>query len=457
MNDENSEFWENMNSSLNDLDIKNNEILKACTNPQAIIKINNLEKSCEEKKSYSLTKAILLECSHSLDEKCQKIIRDAVKKLIYTRGPYQIFCPCEDCSHVLTDSELYAILQSKSFMQFISNCEIKDENENPQICYFCSSTNDSNILYLRIHKNHTICKKCLARYAKGKNNDVPMKCPFRGCEFHFNAQNIDNHSFGENNILKPMPGGKIINCEFCPGDSTTKEVYYCYSGCEHGACLNEIKVYINKNIENGYSLSSFNCVKCETQHEIRRIKRQILALIFTEEEVKKLELEQYKKDNKIDLCTECYKDISWKGIKGKRDITCEHCGKVMCKICREAMHAGKCKIRKDRIKDVLSIDPNMAICPYCLQIILKNVEERTCDTLTCKDCHRTYCAKCYAKLDPALAHGIAYHRSQCRIGKNEEPAIMKPECPECQRLGKLCPRPKDLEENDIPYDEWPEL
>ncbi len=95
-------------------------------------------------------------------------------------------------------------------------------------------------------------------------------------------------------------------------------------------------------------------------------------------------------------------------------------------------------------------------CPFCLQMSTK---DEGCNHVTCYFCKNDYCFACSAKRSPTLTHGNHYHRPSCPhfFTYNGEDKFLPLKCSECKRLGKLCMRPHDLVDGDIPPDERPDI
>lgn len=95
-------------------------------------------------------------------------------------------------------------------------------------------------------------------------------------------------------------------------------------------------------------------------------------------------------------------------------------------------------------------------CPFCLQMSAK---DEGCNHVTCYFCKNDFCFACSAKRTPILVHGNQYHRPSCPnfAEYNGPDVIQTDKCIECKVLKKLCPRPHDLIEGDIPTEEKPDI
>ena len=164
------------------------------------------------------------------------------------------------------------------------------------------------------------------------------------------------------------------------------------------------------------------------------------------------------------ICTE-------KFIPGlQRRVTClnNNCKHIFCKECQENYHEdGTCqeKFIIDRIKDLEALnDPEgVSQCPKCRWPYIK---DPSCDHVKCQNsaCNVEFCFKCSCIRSPTLAHGNHYHRPQCKNYfafdgdddylpkecknaakcKEKNHGKCSHKCDECEKLGKLCPRPKNL-------------
>ena len=97
----------------------------------------------------------------------------------------------------------------------------------------------------------------------------------------------------------------------------------------------------------------------------------------------------------------------------------------------------------------------IGICPYCLNIAFKQLAEQ-CDHVQCILCKADFNFCCSSKRDVGIAHGNHYHRIHCPhyAEFNDSAEGPNKDCPECKKLGKKCPRPKPLVNNDVPNEEW---
>lgn len=94
-------------------------------------------------------------------------------------------------------------------------------------------------------------------------------------------------------------------------------------------------------------------------------------------------------------------------------------------------------------------------CPYCLGLSSK---DQSCPHVVCTYCKKEYSFCCSVSIKATAAHGCHYHRPSCAIYKPFDGAdiCMPDKCDMCKKHGKLCPRPLDLEDGDIPQAEYPE-
>ena len=98
----------------------------------------------------------------------------------------------------------------------------------------------------------------------------------------------------------------------------------------------------------------------------------------------------------------------------------------------------------------------VGICPYCLNINSVEKSNLCCYYWFCITCKYKFDICCSSKREVSLAHGNQYHRPSCIWFNEYDDSKEGPveDCPYCKKLGKKCPRPKDLVNNDIPKEEW---
>ena len=116
--------------------------------------------------------------------------------------------------------------------------------------------------------------------------------------------------------------------------------------------------------------------------------------------------------------------------------------------------------------DCKCVDCQVSQCPNCLEPAIKS----GCDTFTCKNCGKSYCFSCSVLTSTIVAHKgkdeemNLWHRPQCshykRLSEEEvraklEREEMKPECPQCLKLGRRCEPPANLRtKHRFSLEEW---
>lgn len=131
-----------------------------------------------------------------------------------------------------------------------------------------------------------------------------------------------------------------------------------------------------------------------------------------------------------------------------QEMTCPKCSIAFCLKCKEAPHPGTSCSRShilSRIREMEAAGQMVAQCPGCKLPYLKDDH---CDHVTCgnEECKVEFCFSCSCLRKPTTEHCNAWHRPDCRfynpVGASEEKK--RANCPECQRLGRLCDPPKRL-------------
>ncbi len=213
---------------------------------------------------------------------------------------------------------------------------------------------------------------------------------------------------------------------------------------------------LRRHIENvqsyGRGLSGCICPEPECKREI---SVQIIRSICGDDVATALEQQTKKLMSIVFECPGCKEVLVVpKGGSLGRNVRCDKCRRIYCRLCMKREHKGMCKNRQKHIQEMRNNELGEVMpCPYCLQLTGK---DENCDRVICFYCHEEFYFCCSVKCSPAYVHGPQYHRLGCdNYGENGVKEKMDPKCEECKRLKELCHRPGMLVDGDIPEAEIP--
>lgn len=130
-------------------------------------------------------------------------------------------------------------------------------------------------------------------------------------------------------------------------------------------------------------------------------------------------------------------------------VTCPNprCNLAFCLQCKEPPHEGTCSRSNilNRIREMEAAGQQLAQCPGCKLPYLK---DEHCQHVKCMNsaCGVEFCFTCSCLRKPTTAHCNAWHRPDCDfyVAAGLEEEKKRKDCPECERLGRLCDPPKKL-------------
>lgn len=192
------------------------------------------------------------------------------------------------------------------------------------------------------------------------------------------------------------------------------------------------------------------CPTCEVPFPLTTIK----ALV-SEEIVAAMQQQTENQQKGLFQCPFCKTNFKVRKGEARRNIQCENCGNRCCRLCLQKEHIGRCTERAKILKEFKKAGQEVIPCPYCLQFS-QLLDPTACAHVTCYSCKKEFQICCGVKFPPVNFHGNQYHREGCRnySGFDGEDK-MNEKCEMCKLAGTICPRPKPLEDGDIPVDEWP--
>ncbi len=228
--------------------------------------------------------------------------------------------------------------------------------------------------------------------------------------------------------------------------------------CSHYICRECFCKYIVSVRESGSGI--LHCV-CPVEGCEAKITYDAIREVCGDEVANELDVQCINREMHIYDCPGCSEKFDVTEQKGFRNLTCNKCHVSYCRLCRKPAHPDSCNSRKAMLQEIRAayIGKHKPMpCPYCMELGVK--EDDKCEHVHCEYCKKDFCNLCSAKRSPILVHGNHYHRKSCPhyvafVGEERSQDIAK--CEECQKnKGKLCPRPGDLEDDDIPAAEIPE-
>ncbi len=336
-------------------------------------------------------------------------------------------------------------------------------------CLICAN---ESLEIVRIHSNHTFCRCCLERYAAsaGTDSELHLKCPVRGCRFRFHESfiavkgaetaSLDPALIATIELSHPAEDFKDSSAAAVVVDSP-QECVFCLavhppktcvklSSCDHFCCIGSLTQHAQKCEEDNKGIDG--CV-CPIKTCGKPISSELIGKIGETELANQLQTQTYRRIKKLVECPSCHKEFPTIHLPKRKIVQCPHCAIAFCKECFGGPHKGLCPTRAEMLKISPNEDEKIRACPYCLKLSGK---DEKCSQVTCYECGNDFCFQCSAKWTPISVHGNHYHRKGC---PNYAPFAgedkMNEKCPECARLGKVCTRPKELVDNDIPIEEIP--
>ena len=383
---------------------------------------------------------------------------------------------CPSCPYKLTEAELNYF---KSLKLFCVGCEkvfywIKCFPKRlceHHLCFECVSLTVNltcffncppfNITPSKLRKLCEVeCKKCKTLYKKetqwmqkscecllcyscqvsSEYEEKLSRCSV--CKTEFNEE-VQNYLEKINNEKKNMV---VIECLICEEMIKIDDIIILRQ-CDHKFC---------RQCFNNYARAAVDDISTIDKIQVCPYTLECSALTPTNQLESILDPELFEKVSyfiilntlKLVKCPKCETQFESSFV---RKATCINyrCNYVFCKSCSDDYHeGGDCneKFLNQRIEEMKEMDGGVTQCPRCRIPYLKDITG--CKHVDCinPECRVSFCFECACIRSPLLAHGNHYHRKQCTDYSvyNGDEDEMKKDCTECARLGKLCPRPKNL-------------
>ena len=151
----------------------------------------------------------------------------------------------------------------------------------------------------------------------------------------------------------------------------------------------------------------------------------------------------------------CPRGCNWFAFidEGVESVECGKCpGFIFCPKCRQIVHKNKTCEEAERERKVGADDKafmEMAKqagwkpCPSCGEFNAGKVDANSCDHVTCPKCAHEFCFVCEANRKVIVVHANHYHKPNCVFYSyyDGHDDTQSKKCPECVRLGELCPPP----------------
>ena len=241
----------------------------------------------------------------------------------------------------------------------------------------------------------------------------------------------------------------FITCVVCFTDHPINEIRT--FDCDCKICLECLTGYLKALYDGGnYDLDipCFNKINCKSTKPGCRppVSIYLVKEALGEQALEKMEtFLAYKFANKKCGNPQC--DFRFElEEENKSDVFfCNKCKAETCTKCWKLRHPNKNCTSIDESLRIAYAGKMIRICPQCLTPATK---DKMCDQVECMNCKMKFCFKCSAPLIPIKEHGNHYHRTDCKsYAKWIHDGIeifddkKQKNCHECDRLGKVCPRP----------------
>ncbi len=361
-----------------------------------------------------------------------------------------------------------------------------------QGCYFCPSssknTNNGDIHCLCLECSELYYMKC-RRINNGKIlNNIDrtilgnLPCPLPFCYENIisikenlilkKKSEIKNLSLNKPNlerviqppseeknktyIFKPKPSikKKLCICAVEDNDLQFSHDYICtYNHYMHFDCIG---YYLSANVANKLEKTFKEIITCPfNDGGIHYLNMEYIMSILEHLKLERLISDILKLQIEDQAMFECL-NLSCQGLnfmidKNSDIVRCPICCSCYCVKCKKFAHGNISCEGGNREELILN---GFMPCPYCYELFAKDDK---CNHVKCSNCKNDFCFRCSAKRSPIMEHGNHYHRSNCTdYSKYDGEDPYKEKCDCCsiikRKTGQAtkCPRPKELENGDIP-------
>ena len=234
-----------------------------------------------------------------------------------------------------------------------------------------------------------------------------------------------------NNVVPAQTKVHQFECSICQNFFDSRKDMLTLN-CEHFFCLQCLKSHAIARIDQGFT--NIACPTCNQEIDYFQVEN-----LLPDKHLRLLNKMLIQKELKLSRCPRCGFEFQAEN----RCVTCV-CSYCFCTECSEQAHSGPCNQAQTLalIAHLESTGEMVAQCPGCKTY---HTKDGNCEHVQCSRCRLNFCFLCSAPRAPILAHGNHYHRLQCRlytmfVGLDS----VKPECPECQKLSRICSRPVNL-------------
>lgn len=392
---------------------------------------------------------IMLPCLHKWDL-VEHTTAAVTLKFDHPQAGLVLKCPEPLCFEVL-DAELARKVLGAQCERFFKVSEKADKTA----CMIDGTATESNV---KLDENHYMCIKCMNMYLSTRKHldalkrPLPVNCPVKGCnakvEFKQYFRALDKKELlavrealnqaTDNEESKEKKPTRF--CPYCLKDASKKVVEHICGSCSHKSCL---KKYAEEKSAT-CALHEILCKPCGNPFPPKTIEN-----LFAPTDSALIMLRKNMEEKAVTLqCKACH--AIPEEVCVEKWIKCP-CGRKFCRLCGDTSDSHKCyprckqinqlAITNEGVKDVLP-------CPRCRQLNLLFVQELVS---VCVNCRCTFCGECGGDQEVINSHGSEYHRPSCSKRKLMVKGHLK--CELCKK-GKKCVKPKDLEDGELPEEEF---
>ena len=373
----------------------------------------------------------------------------------------EVKCPDPNCKAIATPFFLMIMLDSEAFQTYrlkhlhsiiviCPNCSVIEEIEKKHriVCCsncetrYCSRCAKKAELCHCLPPEEMTCRVCfLLMNSPGRHKKMVCgNCNAITCTYCEGADCACNH----NALTAVTRIDDVVECSICGLYISIDSLDNIISmeDCRHVYHKECIQDYVEATLESGKFSKQLKCPDPKCMGTVGNFQ----SLVSTEQ------WDMYNQrlletSFKIIQCPKCLESFAVDG--DEQHVTCPHpkCNLAFCLQCKEPPHEGSCSRSNilNRIKDMEAAGYQVSQCPGCKLPYLK---DEHCQHVKCMNpsCGVEFCFTCSCLRKPTTAHCNAWHRPGCdfynEVGVAEEKK--RGDCPECQRLGRLCDPPKRL-------------
>eukprot|EP00826_Nyctotherus_ovalis_P008309 TRINITY_DN12146_c0_g2_i8.p1 TRINITY_DN12146_c0_g2~~TRINITY_DN12146_c0_g2_i8.p1 ORF type:complete len:599 (+),score=134.50 TRINITY_DN12146_c0_g2_i8:428-2224(+) len=392
---------------------------------------------------------IILPCLHRWDL-MEHTTAALTLKFDHPQASLVLKCPEPLCFEIL-DAELAKKVLGAQCERYFRVSEKADKTA----CMIDGTATETNV---KMDEEHYMCIKCMNLYLSTRKHldalkrPLPVNCPVKSCnaivEFKQYFRALDKKELlavrealnqaTDNEEAKEKRPAQF--CPYCSKDASKSVVEHVCSSYPHESCLK--KYAEEKSATCG--LHEILCKSCGSP-----FPPKVIENLFAPSDSTLIMLRKNMEEKAATLqCKVCH--AVPKGVCTEKWIKCS-CGCKFCRLCGNISDSHKCYPRREQINQLATINKgvkDVLPCPRCRQLNLLFVQELVS---VCANCRCTFCGECGGDQEVINSHGSEYHRPSCSKRKLTVKGQLS--CELCKK-GKKCRKPKDLEEGELPEEEF---